>query len=251
MAAAARIAGSRKKPLSITSNSNNGDTRNGVPGSTPDSASHLGQSTHPCAIPGNGDDGTGNSARVNRTRHTGSDTAVILPVNDRVCTRPGREAFPGPVRARPAGWIKVKTRHTEDCIVAGVTGTLERPVSLLLARFDDRGVLRFVGQTHRVRAERRPELAGMHPTSFSGENSGHPWPRPLPAGWAVDLADRAALHYVPVEPRVVVEVDADTARDGPFGRFRHRCRFVRVRPDLHPSDLDRIVSQRPVVSGGV
>ncbi|UQU68525.1 ATP-dependent DNA ligase [Couchioplanes caeruleus] len=150
-----------------------------------------------------------------------------------------------------AGWIKVKTRHTEDCIVAGVTGTLERPVSLLLARFDDRGVLRFVGQTHRVRAERRPELAGMHLTSFSGEGSGHPWPRPLPAGWAADLTDRAALPYVPVEPLVVVEVDADIARDGPFGRFRHRCRFVRVRPDLQPSDLDRIVSQRPLVRGGV
>jgi ATP-dependent DNA ligase len=150
-----------------------------------------------------------------------------------------------------AGWVKVKTRQTEDCIVAGVTGTLERPVSLLLARFDDRGVLRFVGQTHRLPAERRRELAGMRTMPFRGEDSGHPWPCPLPAGWTADLADRTAVPYVPVEPHLVVEVDADTARDGPFARFRHRCRFVRVRPDLQPADVAHISTPRPLVRGGV
>jgi ATP-dependent DNA ligase len=142
-----------------------------------------------------------------------------------------------------AGWFKVKTRLTEDYIVAGVTGTPERPFSLLLARFDDHGVLRFVGRTHRVRAERRSELAALRPMPFRGAGSGHPWPCPLPAGWSADLADRAPLPYVPVEPLLVVEVDADIARDGPFARLRHSCRFVRARPDLEPNDVVRIVEQ--------
>jgi hypothetical protein len=46
------------------------------------------------------------------------------------------------------------------------------------------------------------------------------------------------MAFVPVEPTVVAEVQVDTALDGRFGRIRHRCRHVRVRLDLRPSDLD-------------
>jgi hypothetical protein len=45
---------------------------------------------------------------------------------------------------------------------------------------------------------------------------------------------------VRVEPTVVVEVEQDTAVDGPFGRLRHRCWPVRVRAELHPSQLPLI-----------
>lgn len=128
---------------------------------------------------------------------------------------------------------------------------MQRPVTLLLARFDTRGTLRFVGQTHRLRADRRHELAGLRPMPFRGDGSGHPWPCPLPAGWVADLTDRQPLSYLPVEPQVAVEIDADAARDGPFARLRHRCRFVRVRPELRPADVARIVTPQALISGGV
>ncbi|MFI7598261.1 ATP-dependent DNA ligase [Actinoplanes sp. NPDC049681] len=145
-----------------------------------------------------------------------------------------------------AGWIKIKARHTEEYVVAGVTGSIEQPHSLLLGRFDECGVLRFLGQTHRARADQRRELAGLRPMSFRGDGSGHPWPCPLPAGWTVDLAARQALPYLPVEPMLVVEVEADIARDGPFARLRHRCRFLRSRPDLRADDVARIRYEAPV-----
>jgi hypothetical protein len=120
----------------------------------------------------------------------------------------------------------------------------------LLGRLDRHGVLRFVGITHRVRAEQRRELAGLRPMPFRGDGSGHPWPCPLPAGWAVDLADRRPLGYFQVEPTLVAEVTTDVARDGPLNQLRHPCRFVRVRPDLRPEDLVRL-DERDVSTSGV
>jgi ATP-dependent DNA ligase len=135
------------------------------------------------------------------------------------------------------GWVKVKTRQTEEYVVGGVTGTLGQPTSLLLGRYDHHGILRFVGHTHRIRAQQRRELAGLQPMAFRGEGSGHPWPCPLPAGWTAGLAYREPLPYLQVEPTVVAEVDTDVARDGPFRRLRHSCRLVRIRPELHPDDV--------------
>ena len=41
--------------------------------------------------------------------------------------------------------------------------------------------------------------------------------------------------YTGVKPRVVVELDVDTAIE--HYKWRHACRFVRVRRDLKPADL--------------
>lgn len=142
---------------------------------------------------------------------------------------------------RADGWVKVRARHTTEYVVGGVTGSLERPTSLLLGRYDRHGVLRHVGQSHPLRADQRQVFAaGLHGMVFQGEKSGHPWPCPLPAAWSPNLSERQPLAYVPVEPTLVAEVEQDTAADGPFGRLRHRAAAVRPRLDLCPTDLDRI-----------
>jgi ATP-dependent DNA ligase len=135
-------------------------------------------------------------------------------------------------------WTKVRARDTTEFIIGGVTSTLERPVTLLLGRFDDHGTFRFAGQTHPVRAEDRKEVARvLRGLPFRGPGAGHPWPCPLPAGWTPDFAERQPLVFIPVEPTVVAEVEVDTALDGPFDRIRHRCRLLRIRHDLQPADV--------------
>jgi ATP-dependent DNA ligase len=149
---------------------------------------------------------------------------------------------------RPAAqlWTKVRARDTAEFVVGGVTGALDRPVTLLLGRFDQRGVFRFVGQTHQVRAEDRQDVARVvRGLPFRGPGAGHPWPCPLPAGWTGNFAERQPLAFIPVEPTVVAEVEVDTALDGPFGRRRHRGRLVRIRLDLHPDD---ITTEKPICS---
>jgi ATP-dependent DNA ligase len=132
-----------------------------------------------------------------------------------------------------AGWTKVRTRSTADYVVAGVTGSLAWPISLLLGRFDSGGVLRYAGQTQPIKADQRRDLAAaLRGLPFQG--AGHPWPCPLPASWS---SGRQPVPFTPVEPTLVAEVEVDTALDGPFGQIRHQCRHVRVRLDLHPRDL--------------
>ncbi|NMO57698.1 ATP-dependent DNA ligase [Actinoplanes sp. TBRC 11911] len=147
---------------------------------------------------------------------------------------------------RPGGgdWIKIRTRQTTDYVIGGLTGTFEQPYSLLLGRYDERGMLRFSGQTHRIPAAQRKELARLRTMPFSGDANGHPWPCPLPASWAGQLADRLALPYLQVEPTLVAEVETDTAHDGPYERLRHRARLVRIRPDLQTRDVHLLSTQR-------
>jgi ATP-dependent DNA ligase len=149
---------------------------------------------------------------------------------------------PAVSRYRPGSqlWTKVRTRDTTEFIVGGVTGTLQRPATLLLGQFDDHGTFRFVGQTHPITAEHRQDLRRvLRGLPFLGSGAGHPWPCPLPAGWTPNFAERQPLAFIPVEPTVVTEVEVDTARDGPFGRLRHRGRLVRIRLDLQPADVTR------------
>ncbi|WP_199515951.1 ATP-dependent DNA ligase [Nucisporomicrobium flavum] len=149
----------------------------------------------------------------------------------------------GLVSKSPAGqyvpgqavWQKTKAKHTEEYIIGGVTGSLDRPISLLLGRYDQRGILRVVGRTHRIRAAMRTELSGLRPPVFRGDS--HPWPCPLPAGWLADFNSREPVPYRQVEPTLVAEVLVDHAADGPFQRLRHAAALQRIRADLRPSDL--------------
>ncbi|MGI5215094.1 ATP-dependent DNA ligase [Plantactinospora sp. CA-290183] len=141
-------------------------------------------------------------------------------------------------RAGAQLWVKVRARDTAEFVIGGVTGALDRPVTLLLGRFDGSGTFRFVGQTHPVKADDRQDLVrALRGLLFRGPGAGHPWPCPLPAAWTGNFAERHPLAFIPVEPTVVVEVEVDTALDGPFGRVRHRGRLVRIRLDLHPQDV--------------
>ena len=144
----------------------------------------------------------------------------------------------GTYRPGKIGWTKIKKRRSADYIVGGVTGTAAYPSSLLLGRLDSRGQLRFVAQTHPIKATQRRELVEhLQPTPFQGDGAGHPWPRPLPAAWCVDLADRQPVQYQQVEPTVVVEVEVDNAIDGALAKARHRAHHLRVRADLTPADV--------------
>jgi ATP-dependent DNA ligase len=81
------------------------------------------------------------------------------------------------------GGVKVRARDTADYVIGGVTGSLARPGSLLVGRYDRHGVLRFTGVTHPLKADQRREVAAvLQAMVFQGEGAGHPWPCPLPPG---------------------------------------------------------------------
>ena len=151
-----------------------------------------------------------------------------------------------PYRPGAQLWTKVRARDTAEFVIGGVTGALDRPVTLLLGRFDDHGTFRFVGQTHPVKADDRHDVArALRGLPFRGPGAGHPWPCPLPAAWTGNFAERQPVAFIPVEPTVVAEVEVDTALDGPFARIRHRGRLVRIRLDLHPADVTTGSSEAP------
>jgi hypothetical protein len=104
---------------------------------------------------------------------------AVTGVEGLVVKKPGGRYRPGTL-----GWVKGKTRRTEEMIIGGVTGTLAEPGALLLGRYDRGGLLRFLTCTHRLRRGLRRDLAGLQPMVFFGPGSGHPWPCPLPAAWA-------------------------------------------------------------------
>jgi ATP-dependent DNA ligase len=131
----------------------------------------------------------------------------------------------GPYRPGRPGWYKIRTVDTTEAVVAGVTGTLAEPRSVLLGRIDHDGRLRYVGQTLPLASSARRELAPLLVAARE-----HPWPVPLPAAWQGQLGSPEDLAYEPVEPSLVAEVVADKAYEN--GRFRHRPRFARIRLEL-------------------
>jgi ATP-dependent DNA ligase len=130
------------------------------------------------------------------------------------------------------GWRKLRRRHTTEAIVAGLAGA-----SLLLARFDADGRLRYAGRSAPLspaeRSELDPLLVAPGPHRDGGIN--HPWPRPLPAGWTGHFDAAGPLDYRQVVPDTVVEVRVDSAYE--HTRWRHAVRFVRLRPDLAVLDV--------------
>ncbi|WP_444978781.1 ATP-dependent DNA ligase, partial [Actinoplanes octamycinicus] len=128
-------------------------------------------------------------------------------------------------RAGAPGWWKWKRRTTTEALVGGVVGSPRDPVALLLGRYAGDGTLRFVGRTVVLTAAQRAGLAPeLRPAGTSW------WPQPLPAAWTW----KKPQAYEPVEP-VVVEIAVDEAFEQ--GRWRHPVRYLRVRAELHPSQL--------------
>ncbi|HEY0699255.1 MAG TPA: ATP-dependent DNA ligase [Micromonospora sp.] len=142
----------------------------------------------------------------------------------------------GAYRPGRADWLKLKRRTSVEAVVGGVVGAVDRPEMALLGRFDDAGRLRYAGRTAGLPPERARELGEVLPAvAWRGPPAGHPWPQPLPPGWAGRFDQPEPLPYTPVEPLVVVEVAADVARDG--GRWRHPVRLLRVRLDVDVAEV--------------
>jgi ATP-dependent DNA ligase len=72
---------------------------------------------------------------------TGVEGVVIKPISS-------------PYRLGAKMWTKVRARDTAEYVIGGVTGSLERPVTLLLGRFDGHGILRYSNprELHRMLA---------------------------------------------------------------------------------------------------
>jgi hypothetical protein len=133
---------------------------------------------------------------------------------------------------RPASrtWQKIKTRVTTEAVVGGVVGPLDAPEMLILGRVDDAGRLRVAGRTSRLPVQLQAELAAVlqPPTRI------HPWPVTIPSTRFGQLPAQP-VDYTPVNPAVVVELDADVAFE--FGRWRHPIAVRRLRLDLTAEDI--------------
>lgn len=121
-------------------------------------------------------------------------------------------------------WLKVKHRATADVVAAAVTGSLARPETLVLGRWDG-GELRIIGRTTPLSAAAARQLAPLlhAPTE-------HPWPLRVNSS-VIDRFSRGRdpVELLRIEP-LTVEVSADVAKAGES--FRHAVRFVRARPDV-------------------
>jgi ATP-dependent DNA ligase len=130
------------------------------------------------------------------------------------------------------GWLKYRSRRTTEAVVGAVTGTLARPRSLLLGRFDLAGRLRYTGRTTSLNAVLAREVADLLGPPESDEPA-HPWEGiRFTAAWG----SREPLQTTLTEPALVMEISADISLDA-AGRWRHPVRAVRPRPDMAPGDV--------------
>lgn len=132
---------------------------------------------------------------------------------------------------RPRQRIRQKTLI--DAIVIGVTGSLVRPLELVLARPDEDGYLRRIGLSLPL-APRLRDLAGQYVQS-TGESP----ERVSTGGFGLPSTE-----YLPVHPDLVAEVEAEASVETFTSRLRPRVH--RLRPDLSVEDLEL-----PMSSGDV
>jgi ATP-dependent DNA ligase len=127
---------------------------------------------------------------------------------------------------------KIKRYRSADCVIGGfryAENKLDgRKVvgSLLLGLYDDDGLLHHVGFTSAIKnAEKAPLTDKLGPLvaekSFTGNTPGGP------SRWST----RRSSEWVPLRPKLVVEVSYDHFTGG---RFRHGTSILRWRPDKKP-----------------
>lgn len=163
---------------------------------------------------------------------TDEDTAKAWFVDYRPAGIEGlvAKAADGPYRPGRRDWVKVKSRETTEVIIGAVTGSLERPDSIVVGLLAD-GVLTIVGKSTPLSPTQARSLAAV----LTPAGADHPWPDEVSSNRFG--TSRAKLVLTKVEPVVVVEVLADSALQG--GAFRHPVRFVRQRSDLSAADTPR------------
>jgi ATP-dependent DNA ligase len=155
--------------------------------------------------------------------------------------------------------MKIKHERTADVVVAGYrlhkTSTPERPLlgSLLLGLYDDHGTLQHVGVAASFTAKRRAELV-EELSPLVVDTADHPW-----GGWADAEHHNVTgerlpgaqsrwsagkdLSFVPLEPRLVLEVGYDHMEGT---RFRHTAQFKRWRSDRDPESCGYAQLEEPV-----
>jgi ATP-dependent DNA ligase len=140
---------------------------------------------------------------------------------DGVVAKPLNEPYQPEERAM----LKVKPLRTADCVVGGFRYAVgsDQVASMLLGLYDGDDKLNHVGFTSGISAAERPALTKKLKkleggTGFTGNAPGGP------SRWSTERS----AEWVPLKPKLVVEVQYDQVTGG---RFRHGTRFVRWRPD--------------------
>jgi ATP-dependent DNA ligase len=127
-------------------------------------------------------------------------------------------------------WLKYKRVHETDIVCGAVIGPMDRPTEIVAGLPFD-GELRIVGRSSVLgSADSRSLARWLRPPAGP-----HPWPEVV-KGSRIDRFNRDAspVALTLVEP-VVVEVLADASWSG--RSFRHSLRFLKVRPELHPMEI--------------
>ena len=144
------------------------------------------------------------------------------------------------------GMHKIKRRRSADCVIGGFRygerALAGRKVvgSLLLGLYDDKGALHHVGFTSALKAQEKPALtrrleAITTDHSFTGNTPGGP------SRWST----KRSSEWVPVKPRLAVEVSYDHFTGG---RFRHGTTILRWRPDKKPRQCTMLQLQQKFIS---
>lgn len=120
-------------------------------------------------------------------------------------------------------------------IVGGLTGTLARPLGLIVGRYRPAtGELMVVGRRTMLSHLAAAEVARVVKRA-SGE---HAWPEVLPPGWTSSIyGSREPIRYTRVIPNLVLEVRVNVATH--HHRWRHPVHYLRLRPDLTVDDEPR------------
>jgi ATP-dependent DNA ligase len=126
-------------------------------------------------------------------------------------------------------WLKVKRRDTVEVIVGGVIGPIDRPEVVIAGRCDEDDLV-MVGRTVPLTVTQSAELGAV----LRPARRDHPWPDEIASQrWGGKDSKKPLTK---VQPTVVVEVLADDAMQA--GQWRHGLRYVRVRADIEPGDID-------------
>ena len=121
-----------------------------------------------------------------------------------------------PYRPGERAWVKVKHRETTEVVVGAVTGSLERPESVIAGRYTSDGQLMILG---RSTALSEHQAVGLAASLTPVPAAQHPWPAEIGSQFG-----GASVRLVHIAPILVAEVSADTARQS--GRFR----LIRIMP---------------------
>ena len=132
------------------------------------------------------------------------------------------------------GWVKVKSRHTQEVVVGAVIGAITAPEAVVCG-LRRGGELVASGRSGRLTAAQSRALAPLLQEPL-GE---HPWPDQIGAGHF----GGSKVAITRVEPVLVAEVSADAALSD--GRFRHPVRYVRPRLELDVKDVPPLPERPP------